>query len=45
MKKNVIYKFEREVMSFDGLRYIVIRMKHTLFKDQWKDRCKVYLLK
>jgi hypothetical protein len=37
------YKFEREIMTFDGLQYIVIRMKHALFKDQWKDRCRVFL--
>lgn len=40
-----MYKFEREVMEFDGIQYIVIRMKHALFKDQWKDRCKVYQIK
>lgn len=36
------YKFERVYMTIENVDYIVIRMKHYLFKDQWKDRCKVY---
>lgn len=41
----MMYYFEREIMTFDGLKYQVVRMKHRLFKDQWKDRCKVFLIK
>lgn len=41
----MMYKFEREVMEFDGVKYMVIRMKHVLFKDQWKDRCRVFVIK
>lgn len=37
------YKFEREIMTFDGIEYIVIRMKHMLNKDMWKDRCRVFI--
>lgn len=37
------YKFEREIMTFDDIEYIVIRMKHILNKDMWKDRCRVFL--
>lgn len=36
------YKLERLYMKFDNIEYIVFRLKHYLYKDQWRDRCKVY---
>lgn len=43
MKK--MYEFERAIMEFDGIKYQVIRMRHFLNKDMWKDRCRVFQLK
>ncbi len=44
-EKNTMYKFERKIMEFDNIKYIVIRMKHALFKDQYRDRCRVFVMK